>query len=189
MRPTLLNTETIHQGWGRLLRVTARLEDGAEVQREVEDHGRAVAVLPFDPDRRTALLVRLLRMGPLVNGDEDPFLLEAPAGMIEDESPDATARREALEEAGVRLSELQAVGSPYSTAGVSTERIDLFLAPYRRGDRVQSGGGLEEEHENIKVVETPLRQLWERVDAGEIRDLKTIALMGLLRARRPELFD
>lgn len=189
MRPSILTTSVIHQAWGRYLRLTVRLEDGAEVEREVEDHGRAVAVLPYDPERRTALLVRQLRMGPLMAGDDDPYLLEAPAGMIEEEGAAPAAKREALEEAGVRLSELQALGAPYSTAGVSTERIDLFLAPYARADRVRSGGGLEEEHENIRVVEIPLAQLWARIDAGEIRDLKTIALGALLKARRPDLFD
>lgn len=188
MRPVLLKTEPIHEGWGRYLRLTVRLEDGAEVEREVEDHGRAVAVLPYDPERRTAILVRQLRMGPLLAEDPDPYLLEAPAGMIEGEGADASARREALEEVGLRISELEPLGAPYSTPGVSAERIDLFLAPFRRSDRVDSGGGLEEEHENIKVVELPLAELWRRIETGEIRDLKTLALGAMLRVRRPDLF-
>lgn len=188
MRPALLSREIIHEGWGRYLRIKVRLEDGAEVEREVEDHGRAVGVLPYDRERKTALLVRQLRMGPLVAGDDDPNLLEAPAGMIEDEAPADTAAREALEEVGVRLCELEPFGSPYSTAGVSTERINLFLAPYRSEDRIDAGGGLDEEHESITVVEVPLGELWRQVEAGKLRDLKTIALCALLKARRPELF-
>ena len=189
MRPTVLSTRVLHQGWGRYLCVTVRLEDGQEVRREVEDHGQAVAVLPYDPQRRTALLVRLLRTGPLVAGDAEPVLLEAPAGMIDDGDPAATARREALEEAGVRLTALEPLGVPYSTAGVSTERIALFLAPYAAGDRVEAGGGLPAEHENITVVETPLAALWGMVEAGAVRDLKTLALVLALKVRRPELFE
>ena len=189
MSPIVLSTHVLHQGWGRYLCVTLRLEDGQEVQREVEDHGQAVAVLPYDPERRTALLVRLLRTGPLVAGDADPVLLEAPAGMMEDEDAAATTRREALEEAGVRLTTLEPLGAPYSTAGVSTERIALFLAPYTAVDRVAAGGGLAEEHENITVVETPLAELWGMVEAGAVRDLKTLALALALRVRRPELFE
>jgi nudix-type nucleoside diphosphatase (YffH/AdpP family) len=188
VKPTVLSTRVLHQGWARFLAVTVRLEDGQEVQREIEDHGRAVAVLPYDPERRTALLVRLLRTGPLVAGD-DPFLLEAPAGMIDDGDAEATARREALEEAGVRLTALEPLGAPYSTPGVSTERIALFLAPYGGADRVAAGGGLAEEHENIRVTETPLADLWAMVEAGAVRDLKTLALALALKVRRPELFE
>jgi nudix-type nucleoside diphosphatase (YffH/AdpP family) len=185
--PKLLRTRTLHQGWTRLLLATVRLEDGAEVEREVEDHGQAVGVLPYDPSRGTALLVRQLRMGPLVSGADDPYLIEAPAGMIDHEGAEAAARREALEEVGVRLGALQACGSPFSTGGVSTERISLFLAPYAAVDRVQAGGGLESEHENIRVIELPLAELWRRIAAGEVRDLKTIALGLLLRLHHPAL--
>ena len=187
--PALLHTEVLHEGWARFLKITVRLEDGEEVTRELEDHGNAVAVLPYDPERRTALLVRQLRMGPLVAGESDPHLLEALAGMVEDESPEAAGRREAMEEVGLRLTELQGFGAPFSTAGVSTERISLYLAPHTAADRVGEGGGAEGEHENIRVVERPLKVLLEAALAGELRDLKTLALVLLLRVQRPELFD
>jgi nudix-type nucleoside diphosphatase (YffH/AdpP family) len=146
-----------------------------------------VAVLPYDAERKTALLVRLLRNGPLVAGDGEPVLLEAPAGML-DGAPEDVARREAMEEAGVRLDALEPLGAPYASAGVSTERIDLFLAPYAAADRIAEGGGLAVEHEDIEVVETPLAELARMIDAGEVRDLKTLALGLALRLRRPELF-
>ena len=184
----LLRTKVIHEGWSTMRLATVRLDDGTEVEREVEDHGRAVTVLPYDPERRTALLVRQLRLGPLVFGEADPHLVEAPAGIVEDEEPAAAARREALEEAGVRLVELEAFGAPYATGGVSTERIDLFLARYSTADQVEAGGGAKGEHENITVLELPLRDLLAQALAGEIRDLKTLALILLLHARRPELF-
>ena len=189
MHHALLSRETIHQGWGRYVRVKARMADGSEVEREVEDHGHAVGVLPYDPERKVALLVRQLRMGPLLAGDDDPLLLEVPAGMIEDESAAASAAREAMEEVGVRLHDLEPWGSPYSTAGVSTERITLFTAKFTRADMVGVGGGLAEEHEEIEVVEMPLAELWTLIALGRSRDLKTIALCSLLRAHRPELFS
>jgi 8-oxo-dGTP pyrophosphatase MutT (NUDIX family) len=97
-------------------------------------------------------------------------------------------RREALEEAGVRLSALEPLGQPFSSPGVSTERVALFLAPYAQADRVSDGGGLVGEHEHITVVETPLAEFWTRVEQGGIDDLKTLALAYGLRARHPELF-
>ena len=183
----LLETKVLHQGWGRYLLASVRLQDGTVVEREVEDHGHAAAVLPYDPERRTALLVRLPRTGPLLTG-ADPWMLEAPAGMLDDEDAETAIRREAMEEAGVRLEVLEPAGTPYATPGVSTETLALFLAPYGASDRVAAGGGLAEEHEDIEVVETPLAELWRAVEAGEVRDLKTLALIALLRARRPELF-
>ena len=185
--PALLDTRVLHHGWGRYLVARLRLADGTVVEREVEDHGHAAAVLPYDAERRTALLVRLARVGPLMNG-ADPYLLEAPAGMLDGEGAEVAIRREALEEVGLRLETLEPAGAPYTMPGISTETIALFLAPYRPADRVAAGGGLAEEHENIEVVETPLSELWGLVEAGRLRDLKTLALVALLRARRPELF-
>ncbi len=72
--------------------------------------------------------------------------------------------------------------------GVSTERLHLFLAPYRAADRTGEGGGLAEEHENIVVVETALGDLAGMADRGEIEDLKTLALVQSLRLRHPALF-
>lgn len=188
-KPEILSTRTVHDGWSRFMLATVRLDDGSEAERGIEDHGAAVTVLPYDPERGTALLVRVLRPPLLYVGSEEPHLLEAPAGILEEgEEPAAAAKREALEEAGVRLGEMQAFGAPFTSAGVSTERLHLFLAPYARADRVEQGGGLEEEHENIRVVERPLSDLWDQVTRGEVRDLKTVALCALLKALRPELF-
>jgi len=186
--PQILRTRTLHEGWGRFMLATVRLDDGTEAEREIEDHGEGVAVLPYDPDRRTALLVRVLR-APLIHlGVEEPHLLEAPAGIREDEPAPDAARREALEETGVQLDELEGFGAPFSSAGVSTERVHLFLGAYARADRVEAGGGVEAEHENLRVIELPLAELWSRTLAGRIDDLKTVALCLLLHARRPELF-
>jgi 8-oxo-dGTP pyrophosphatase MutT (NUDIX family) len=69
------------------------------IEREVEDHGNAVAALPFDPHRRTALMVRVLRAPALVSAGR-AALLECPAGIIEEADTAHTARREAYEEVG-----------------------------------------------------------------------------------------
>ena len=185
----LISKTILHQGWSTFYRATIRLEDGTEVAREVEDHGVGVAVLPYDPARRVALLVRQLRNGPLVAGFDAPWLLEAPAGLVDaGEETAAAARREALEEVGVRLLGLEPLGVPFSCPGVSTERISLYLGAYREADRVSAGGGLAVEHENIEVVEMPLATLADMADAGELADLKTLALILHLRLRRPDLF-
>ena len=185
--PRVLSLRTVHQGWGRFLVARLRLGAGGEVDREVEDHGDAVAVLPYDPDRREALLVRQLRTPALVAAGVTT-MLEAPAGRLESLDPAACARREAFEECGVVLGDLDPVATAWAMPAVSTERIHLFLAPYNAQDRTGSGGGLAHEGEDIAVEILPLDGLASMADAGEMPYMKTLLLIFALRHRRPDLF-
>ena len=180
-------TETVYQGWSTVSKLS--LSDGdVRFTREVEDHGQAAGVLPFDPQRRVALLVQMPRLPVILAGGSE-HLLELPAGLIDPgEEPEAAARREAFEEAGVRLTELERIGYTWTCPGVSTERIILFLAAYSQADRTGAGGGLETEHENIVVVEHRLADLAAAADAGRLEDMKTFLMVQSLRLRRPELF-
>lgn len=186
MSVELRTVETVYQGCVTLLAATLSGPDGP-FAREIEHHGRAACVLPYDPDRRTALLINLPR-APVIWAGGPPELLEAPAGMVEDEDPEDAALREALEECGVRLGRLDALGAPFSTPGISSERVDLFLAAYSAADRVGSGGGVDGQHEHIAVEEVPLDLLWSWVEQRRIEDLKTLTLILMLRVRRPDLF-
>ncbi|MGA0603073.1 NUDIX domain-containing protein [Caulobacter sp. KR2-114] len=184
----VVSVRLAREGYIRIHVVTLQEADGARHDREVEDHGRSACVLPYDAARKVALMVRLPRTPLLLAGEPEP-LFEAPAGMIDgDEAPDETIRREAMEEAGLALTALEPVARVWCSPGVSAERSSLFLAPYAAADRVAEGGGLAEEHEHIQVVELPLAELWRKVEAGEIEDLKTLALSLALHARHPELF-
>jgi nudix-type nucleoside diphosphatase (YffH/AdpP family) len=184
----ILRAETIFKGWLKVVRLHLRTRTGAEVEREVVERGHAATVLPYDPERRTALLVRLPRPAATWAGGP-PDLLEAPAGMIDPgETVEAAARREAHEEAGLRLGALEHVAATWPSPGASSERVDLFLAPYAASERVGDGGGVEGEHEDIVVVEMGLAELGAMAERGELLDLKTLALVLALKTRRPELF-
>ena len=182
----LVRIEIGYEGWGRYLIATVRLPDGTVIRREVEDHGVAAAVLPYDSERRTAILVRQFRT-PVFVAERQEDMLEAIAGSMEDPDAETCARREAMEEAGLRLGSLEHVVTGWAMPGISTERAALFLAPYREADRVATGGGADED-EQITVVEMPLAELARMADAGTLVDFKTLILVQALRQRRPELF-
>jgi nudix-type nucleoside diphosphatase (YffH/AdpP family) len=186
--PKIVQQEVIYEGWGRYLKLKVALPEGAQVERQLDHHGDAAAVLAYDPKRRTCILARLWRIGSLFRGGP-ARLLEAPAGMIDPgETAEACVRREAMEEVGLRLHALEPVAQAWSSPSVSSEILHLYLAPYAAADRVGAGGGLAEEHEGIEVVELPLAELWRGVQTGEIADMKTLALAYALRLRRPDLF-
>jgi nudix-type nucleoside diphosphatase (YffH/AdpP family) len=178
----------IHAGWNTFGIATLTLTDGTRVDRALEHHGQAAVVLPYDPERRTALLVRQPRVGPAYWG-EPPDLDEAPAGGLDGAEPEATALREALEEAGVRLRQLELVAHAYSMPSISSERLWLYLAPYAAADRVAAGGGLHAEGEQILVREVALAGLAQGARDGTLADLKTLVLVQALMLRRPGIFS
>lgn len=183
----IVGTDNVHGGWARFSVLKIRLPSGQMITREVEDHGRAASVLPFDPERRMALLVRQFRAPVLVaSGEED--ILETIAGIVDEADPAAAAIREAEEEAGLTLRAVEFVANVYSMPGISTERMFLYLASYRASDRTGAGGGVAGEDENITVVECPLAELAAMADGGRLTDMKTFTLVQTLRLRRPELF-
>jgi nudix-type nucleoside diphosphatase (YffH/AdpP family) len=179
-------SETVlHQGWLRVSRVVLRFPDGKTLEREIEHHGNAVAVLPYDPARRTALLIRQFRTAAFVSAG-DGFLLETIAGIIEQDGTEESGRREAMEEAGLRLGTLEYCGRAWTTPGFSTEQMSMYLATYGAADRVATGGGIGDE--DIEVVELSLRELASLADRDGLKNMTTLALVQTLRLRHPELF-
>lgn len=188
MTQTILRLAAVYQGWLKVLKATVRTDEGEEVTREIIERPDAVAVLPYDPGRRTAVVIRLPRI-PVLHAAGQALLMEAPAGLVDEgEDPVDAVRREAEEECGLKLGTVEPLGRLFSTPGMTTERIGLYLAPYSQTDRTGKGGGVEGEHEEIEVLELPLAELAEQADGGRIEDMKTYALVQALRVRRPELF-
>ncbi|PAX08648.1 NUDIX domain-containing protein [Sphingomonas lenta] len=185
MSDRLLSSERLIQGWFDVLRLRMAL-GGREVDRLLVEHPSGAAVLAYDPDRWVAMVVRETRAAVLRVGAAP--LDEVVAGVAEDRDFVGTARREALEEAGLELRDLEPVARIWMTPSSTTERVHLFLAAYSPADRVALGGGLAEEDERVEAREVPLAELWRAAEA-ELVDAKTFMLLQALRIRRPELFD
>ncbi|MDQ0315241.1 NUDIX domain-containing protein [Amorphus orientalis] len=190
---SVLSTERLHSGFLTLDKVQVRIERPGkapmDMEREIHDHGQVVSVLPYDPVRGTAVVVRQLRVPLLLNGEPDPFLMEACAGIIdpEDGSDETACRREAQEETGLALGDLQHVTTVYTSPGALTESIRLYLGVYSDANRVHDGGGHDAD-EDIDVIELPLADLADLQSRGAIMDAKLLILIQTLMLQKPELF-
>ena len=143
-------------------------ELSAPVERAVFVSGDAVTVLPYDPVRDRVLLIEQFRSGAFLRGDATPWLLEAIAGRIDPyETPETTANREAMEEAGLTLKALHPVGNYYPSPGAMTEYLFSFVAIADLPDDAAGIGGLEEEAEDIRALVVSFDEMMAAVDAGE----------------------
>ena len=185
--PELIHAGPIHEGWLHLTMLKLRLDEGDEVVRELVAPPSGAAVLAYDPERKVAMLISEMRPPIWLACEGD--LLEAVAGAIDDGGAAMeVARREALEEAGLRLGEMVPAGQVWVSPAFSTERVSLFLARYGQADRVAPGGGLAEEQEHIRAKEISLRELGELARADRLPDAKTLILVQKLMLTQPELF-
>lgn len=187
MKPEILESKVVYDGWAKYLVAKVRLEDGHVADREIVERAACVSILPYDPEHKVAMLVRQFRAPVLMELGEQE-LLETIAGMCDGSAAEDAARREAHEETGLKLGDVERIGEVWTSPGGSTERMTLYLASYRAADRDGEGGGAADEHENITALEMPLVELARMADAGEITDMKTFALVQTLRLRRPDLF-
>jgi GDP-mannose pyrophosphatase NudK len=165
---------------------TRKEGDGSEQEqtRELYFHGNAAATLLYHPERKTVILTRQFRLPVYLSDGGEGLLLEACAGLIDEgESPEESMRRELMEETGFEISQLERQCAAYSSPGFSTEKLFLYLARYTPAQKVEEGGGLEEEGEKLEVVEMTYAEAFRLLEAGSIADLKTITLLQCLRLR------
>ena len=144
--------------------------------RESYDIGDAAALLPIDLARGMVLLIRQFRWPVFESGCRE-LLVEAIAGKLDGDDPRTCAAREAMEEAGVTISNLRRVSHCFVSPGAVKERLSLFLADYDGTAPRAAGGGHEAEGEDIEVLEMPLDDALAMIASGGIIDIKTIALL------------
>ncbi|WP_203902417.1 NUDIX domain-containing protein [Virgisporangium aliadipatigenens] len=175
------DVELIASAWHVLRRTTFdyRHADGhwSTEQRETYDRGNGATILLYDTERGTVLLGRQFRYPVYVNGHPDGMLVEAAAGLLDEDAPEVAIRREAEEELGVTVGELEHVFDVYMSPGSVTERLHFYAAPYTPAARTSDGGGLTEDGEDITVLELNFPDALKMIETGEIADAKTIMLL------------
>lgn len=150
------------------------------------ERGDSVALLLHElgADGGEVILVEQFRF-PTYGHAGGGWLQETIAGVIDDgEDAETALRREALEEVGYRVGEIERVATYFASPGGSSERIAVYYATVRPQDRVDGhGGGLAAEHEDIRIVRTPLSVFFENLDRGAYKDSKICVAGFWLRSR------
>lgn len=183
----LIERTLLSKDWGTLTKAILDYQrrDGRwqRMSREVYDHGNAAAILLFNPKADTVLLVRQFRYPVALNGDDSDFL-EVCAGLLDGDAPQMAVAREALEETGHVPLNISHVCDIYASPGSLTEKCHLFIGHYDETTRQTSGGGLEEEGEEIELVELSFGTALAMIGTGQILDAKTIVLLQHLAMSR-----
>lgn len=157
------------------------------IRREILERGDAVAVLPYDPVTEQVLLIEQIRIGA-IKSKHTPWLLECIAGMTDgSEDYESVVKKEAFEEAGLNLTELEFMLSYLSSPGGTTERLYLYLA-HADLSQINTGiYGLETEGEDIKTHIMDLDEAFERLNRGEIDNAATVICLQWLALNRDRI--
>ena len=177
----------LSDNWGKLTRYRFEYlrSDGSwqEQIREADARGNGVTCLLHNPDTDCVLLTRQFRLPVLLNG-KDPFLIEAPAGLLEGANPEERMRSELIEETGYGVSELEHLFDVHMSPGSVAEYLSFYKGTYHLNDKVSEGGGEESEGEDIEVLHVPLKEALAMIRSGDISDAKTILLLQELALRQ-----
>ena len=177
----ILKKETLSQDWYKLYKYTFSLTDkvGKEtiLSREAYDRGNGATILLYNKEQRTVVLTRQFRLPTLVNGNESGMLIETCAGLLDLDNAEDCIRRETEEETGYRIDHVKKVFDVYMSPGSVTEILFFFVGEYSPKLKVNGGGGVEEESENIEVLEMGFEHAYRMIATGEIKDAKTIMLL------------
>lgn len=183
----ILSTEVLSDNWYILNKVTYEItqSDGStQIQnREAYDRGNGATILLYNAAQQTIILTRQFRLPTFLNGNPSGMLIEACAGLLDQDNPEDCIKRETEEETGYQISEVTKVFEAYMSPGSVTEIIHFFIAAYDKSMKIHHGGGLAHEEENIEVLEFPFEMALKMIDSGEIKDAKTIILIQHLRLK------
>jgi ADP-ribose pyrophosphatase len=186
----VISKETLFQGFFRMVkyRFKHKLFEGGwseEIEREMFERGHAAAMLPYDPARDEVVIIEQIRVGALEHAQ--PWQLEIVAGVIDpDESSEQVIRREAIEEAGIKVNRIEKISSYYPSSGGCSELLDVFVGEI---DATQAKGvhGLDCEGEDIKVHVMSREEAYRLVKNGQIENGASIIALQWLELNYQQL--
>jgi ADP-ribose pyrophosphatase len=174
---TLVSSRRIYNGRVVNLDIdTVRFPNGSTGELEMIRHSGAAAVVPFLDDPRSSdpeiVLLRQFRHAA------DGYVWEVPAGRLDPgETPEAGARRELQEEAGLLARELHLLTTIYTTPGFTDERIHLFY-----GVGLLSGEHRREPDEFMEVHRLRWSAVLDLIGRREVQDGKTLTSLLFVQA-------
>ncbi|WP_034943905.1 GDP-mannose pyrophosphatase NudK [Erwinia oleae] len=175
----VVKNKILSENWFVLRNFTYDLtaSDGSTLRhkREVYDRGDGATILLYNREKNSVILTRQFRIATWVNGNESGLLIETCAGLLDNDSPEDCIRKEAVEETGYAVGEVEKIFEMYMSPGGVTELLHFFAAEYHDALRANAGGGVEDE--DIDVIEVTFPQAWAMVKQGKIKDAKTVMLL------------
>lgn len=177
----ILNTEILSDNWYILKKITYQYVkengDNKTQVRESYDRGNGATILLYNKEQQTVILTRQFRLPTFINGNSDGMMIEACAGLLDQDNPEDCIKRETEEETGYKITEVKKIFEAYMSPGSVTEILHFFIAAYSKDMKVNEGGGVAGEEENIEVLEVNINEAITMIAKGEIKDAKTIMLL------------
>ncbi len=189
----IIKTEALYTGFFKMVRYTVkhRLFEGgwnAPFTRELFERGHAVAVLPYDPERKEFVLIEQFRMGAMETSD-NPWLIEVIAGIVDEgETMEEVVVREAKEEANVDVTDVVKACGYLASPGGTSEQLTVFMA---KVDASTASGvhGLEYESEDIRVHRVSAAKAKKWLDTGIINNAATIIALQWFFMNKASLLE
>jgi GDP-mannose pyrophosphatase NudK len=181
----IVDTKILSDNWYVLKKITYEYtkKDGTKhiQSRESYDRGNGAAILLYNKNQQTVILTKQFRLPTFVNGNKTGMLIEACAGLLDNDNPEDCIKRETEEETGYKITEVRKIFEAYMSPGSVTEIVHFFIAEYAKEMKIANGGGVEGEEENIEVLEFTINEAVKMVENGQIKDAKTIMLLQYVK--------
>ncbi len=177
----ILETKILSDNWYTLKKFTFNyLKKNGIWQtqmRESYDRGNGAAILLYNPKNKTVILTKQFRLPTYINGNDDGMMIECCAGLLDMDNPEDCIRKEVLEETGYKINTVTKVFEAYMSPGAVTEILHYFVGEYNSSMKMEEGGGLDHEQEDIEVLELSFEEAYNMFLTGAIKDAKTILLL------------
>ncbi len=182
--PTVKNIShhTLSNDWATLHRIEYDYQfiDGRvkRISRECYNRGDGAAILLYNKTKASVILTKQFRMPVFEHNKTNGMSVEVCAGAIDKgELPKPTIIREVEEEVGYKINDAQFIFEAYMSPGAMTEKLYFFIAEYDESMKINEGGGVATEDEDIEVLEVSFEKAMQMIQTKDICDAKSIMLL------------